>query len=452
MKLAQKYRPKKFSDVLGQDNVVEILRAVVKQGVFGSAYMLSGPRGVGKTTTGRIFAKAILCEGSIDGEPCGKCSSCLSFENETHYGYIELDAASSGGKENMVRLRDEAEYQSVTKYKIILLDECHDITGQGQDALLNQLEKCPKHLIYIFCTTEPDQMKPTVRDRCMHLPVFKVPSNLITNRLKFICEQEKLSYEEKALQVLVDGSGGHVRNAISSLEEIAYLGSINLANVNRVIRNFDNEIFEILANLGKDLKKVVDIYRRVSGYLSVLDFYNQILSMISDASKLLYGYENFPEERKVILNKLKDIHGFSLLEFLNYFISRDRYIDKMGVEGDLIIMHYKFCANNFVPPTVVQQKETVIKPQTVTPQKQNSAPSYADFQKMDLATKSRILREQRKTQNIEQTEAEIVPVNWPLPKEERKKIAGDEDILSPQEFSMNLLGGRSCGVRSMVDP
>lgn len=453
IKLAQKYRPSIFDDVIGQESTIEVLKAIVIQKKYNAAYIFSGPRGCGKTTLGRIFSKAILCDAPINGNPCCICESCVQFSKEQNYGYREMDAASCGGKEDMVKLRDDAKYLSVAKKKIILIDECQDISNQGQDALLKQIEQCPDHLIYLFCTTEPDQMKDTVLDRCMKFQILKVKTILIKQRLKKICEQEKIVYDEETLGEIAIKSDGHVRDAVSILEEIAYIGDISKINFNKISKNYDENIFNILSNLGIDLVKVIESYQEISSYLSAIDFYKSLLAMVGDASKLLCGYENFSEHRKNMLLNLKERHGYSLLEFLNYLITRDKYIDKIGLQSDLIFLHYKFSANNFVPHTA--QKELQSNPQTAQePLKKEtslSLLSHNELMKLPSNERSRILREQRKNKKQESEEPENVPGNWPLPKDDRLGEINTEDVLTSQEFSQNLVGGRG-NVRTLVDP
>jgi DNA polymerase III subunit gamma/tau len=442
--------------MIGQEPMIKVLKSAIRQNRLGSAYLFSGPSGVGKTTGGRIFAKAVLCDSPRDGNPCGTCESCLLFSKDQHFGFKELDAASVGGKEDMVKLRGEAAFISITKKKIILIDECHDISRQGQDALLEQTERCPDHLIYIFCTTDPDKMNRTLRNRCMEFQVSRVDVDLITSRLKYICDQEKFPYKEEALQAIATRSNGHVRNAIKLLEEATYLGEINLENFNSISRDYDEEIFTIVANLGTDLNKIMESYRSISSYLSSIEFYNLLLQMVNDATKLLCGFEEFSGRRKELLEKLKDIHGFILLEFLNYLISRDKFIDKIGIQSDLIILHYKFSSNSFVPRQVessfrTQNSSPVLMgpSQTVSSSKttlNTSAPSLSHSQllKMDKGDMCKILRDQRKNQKPEQKEeSETVSANWPLPKDGRSgENSLDDDVLTPQEFSNKLVGGR----------
>ena len=372
-----KYRPLLFDDMIGQGAVIKVLKAAVRKSSYSCAYLFSGPRGVGKTTAARIFANAILCSSPIDGNPCRECESCKLFAKEQHFSFRELDAASVGGKGDMVKLRDDAAYTSINDKKIILLDESHDISTAGQDALLKQIEQAPDHLIYMFCTTDPDKMADTLRDRCMEFQVHKIDVEPIQARIKYICEQEDFKYQEEALVFISEKSEGHVRNAINILEEVAYLEEISLENLNLIYRDFEEEIFTILVNLGTDLPQIIETYRSVSSYLSELQFYNTILSLVNDAVKSLSNYDRFPEKRKEFVLKLKEVHGYSLIEFLKYLITRDKFVDKIGIQSDLIILHHKFCANSFMPqqqPVPLTEVPVVPKPVPTQNKPAESAP------------------------------------------------------------------------------
>lgn len=457
IKLAKKYRPKTFKDVIGQEPVVRVLKASIIQNRYGSAYLFSGPYGDGKTTLSRIFAKAVLCDAPEDGEPCCACESCLLFEDESHFGYMELDAASYGGKDDMVSLRDDASSLSVSKKKIINIDESHDITKQGQDALLKQTEECPEHLIYEFCTTDPDKMRSTLRDRCMEFHITKVTPVQIAERLIVICDKEEMEYHEDAIQVIAERSGGHVRSAINLLEEVAYVGSITLENLNMVSRDFEEDIFIIISNLGIDVEKVINTYQSISSYLSSFEFYNMLLSMVTDATTYLYGYTNFSQKRLNFLIELKEVHGFSLVEFLNYLITRDKYVEKVGLQSDLIVLNYKFGASNFIP-RIQQTQKISNKTQTDVPSKNTttiSPLSYAELSKLSIKERNALLRQQKKrleNQKLgDKEKSEIVPHKWPLPKEDRPGNTFESENLSAEVFSKNLVGGRIGENRSVVD-
>lgn len=455
------YRPKIFDDVIGQEIAVTVLRSSVSKKRYSSSYLFSGPSGVGKTTIGRIFAKAVLCSSPVEGNPCCSCESCRLFEEEKNFNYAELDAASVGGKEDMVKLKDDAAFVSIGNKKIILLDEAHDISKQGQDALLKQVEQCPEHLIYIFCTTEPEKLKPTLRNRCTQFLFSRVSSDLILKRLKQVCELEKLTYEEGALKVIADRSNGHVRDSLKLLEEASYFGSVTVDIVTKISVDYAEQIFEILVNLGINLHRSLEVCSSITTYISVWDLYEQMILMVSDAVKVLYGYEDFLPKRKEYLTRLRDVHGFNLIEFMSYLMTREKFIDKIGLQSDIMLLHYKFCNGSFKPQIPEQKVPVAAAPMTVAMPTPEQAPSsnppstttltHAQLMAMPHAERQEVLRKQRSgiTHNSGlKKEEQKIAKEWSLPKEERQGSDSSDVIgpeLTPLEFSRLMVGGRVSG-------
>jgi len=461
MPLDIKFRPGIFDGVIGQDVIVFILKSIIEQKKPASCYMFSGPSGVGKTTVARVFSKAILCEAPVGGNPCCSCRSCLLFQEDKHFGFNEIDAASYGGKDDMIKLRNDAAFLSVESKKILLIDECQDISSQGQDSLLKQMEQCPPHLIYLFCTTEPEKMKETLRKRCIHFQFSKVDSSIISNRLKQVCVSEGLVYDETALDLIASRSKGHVRDSLKLLEESSYLGDITVDAVQKISVDYSELIFTILFNLGQDLHKALDACKKLSSLTSNWVFYSELLSMTNDAVRVFYGYDDFVPQRKSLLAQLRDRHGATLLEFLNYLVSRDKYVDKIGLFSDVILLHYKFCSDSFKPQINVQnitpnnisgniQPEQIQEPQKILEPKPSSKFTYAELSKLSIQERSKVLREQRSTTLVtEKEETPKIPNMWSLPKiEENQRGADsfDDEELSPLEFSKRLVGGRGGGV------
>lgn len=454
MGLDIKYRPRIFDDVIGQDVAVTILRSSISNNKCSSSYLFSGPSGTGKTTIARIFAKALLCSTPVNGNPCGTCESCKLFDEEKNYGYTELDAASVGGKEDMVKLKDDAAFISVERKKIILLDECHDISKQGQDALLKQVEQCPEHLVYIFCTTEPEKLKPTLRKRCTQFQFSRVSPSLIVNRLKYICETEKTSFEEGALQVIADRSNGHVRDALKLLEEVAYFGPITIETVAKVSIDYADKIFEILANLGSNLPRALELSKEVTTYISVWDLYEEMTAMVCDAVKFIYGYDNFQPRRKELMTRLRDVHGNTLIEFLSYLTTREKFIDKIGLQSDIILLHYKFCTNGF-KPQISEQKIAVEAPAVLPTPTSEQAPSpstntvvtHTYLMSLPPEDRQEMLRKLRgiSHNDVQEKEELTIAKEWPLPKSESPGLDSsnsEEKELSALEFSRLMVGGR----------
>ena len=457
MGLDTKLRPKIFDEVIGQDVAVTILKTSVIKKRYSSAYLFSGPSGTGKTTVARIFAKAILCADPINGNPCGNCESCELFGEDKNYGYTELDAASVGGKDDMVKLKDDAAFISVEKFKIICLDECHDISKQGQDALLKQVEQCPPHLIYLFCTTEADKIKPTLRKRCTQFQFSRVAPDLIFTRLKQVCSIEGIQFDDEALKIIADRSDGHVRDSLKLLEESTYFGPVSIESVSKISVDYNAKIFEVLANLGSNLPHALEVCKEISSFIPVWDFYEQMVSMVTDAVKIIYGYEDFLPKRKELLIKLRDVHGNNLIEFMDYLISREKFIDKIGLNSDIILLHYKFCTNGFKPQIPVPQQNTQeVKPEVPPPIKEQAKPSipqavrHAQLMTLPIAERARLLGQRNSQQNkMGKEDTQKVPFEWSLPKEQRQGFDSSASIhkeLSSLEFSRLLVGGRGGGI------
>lgn len=457
MGLDIKYRPKNFKDVIGQDVAVTILSSSVTLNKYSSSYLFSGPSGVGKTTIARIFAKAIMCANSINGNPCEICESCKQFDDEKNFDYLELDAASVGGKEEMVKLKDDAAFVPMGKKKIILLDECHDISKQGQDALLKQVEQCPPHLIYLFCTTEPEKLKPTLRKRCTQFQFNRVAPDLIYKRLKQVCDYEKIIYEDEALKGIAEKADGHVRDSLKLLEEATYFGSVTVQSIAKIMVDYTAMVADILGNLGTNLPKALELCKEITMYIPVWELYEQMVCLVTDAVKVIYGYEDFLPKRKEILIRLRDIHGCNLIEFMNYLISREKFIDRIGLTSDIILLHYKFCTSGF-KPQIPEQKIVLEQPivvQTPLPEKAPSviAPAVTHNMLMSLPLKDRLEKIIESRSNVKldgqnKEENQKLPNQWSLPKEEIRG-ADSSDVyqgeLTPLEFSRLLVGGRGGG-------
>ncbi len=224
--IARKWRPQKFGDVVGQTHVIRTLRNAIAGNRVGHAYLLVGPRGIGKTTIARIFAKAINCENPHDGEPCCECKSCKSLAEESNLDVIEIDAASRNSVEHMRALSEEAYHMPVSsKYKIYIIDEVHMLSKAAWNALLKTVEEPPAHVKFIFATTEAHLVLPTIVSRCQRFDLRPIAGNLILGRLKMIAESENVKIAPEALSAIARAAEGGMRDAQSSLEQmLAFFG------------------------------------------------------------------------------------------------------------------------------------------------------------------------------------------------------------------------------------
>lgn len=219
--LARKYRPQTFSEVLSQDFITSTLRNAIKIGRVSHAYLFTGPRGVGKTSTARIFAKALNCLNPRDFAPCGECENCLDITSGASLDVIEIDGASNRGVDEIRSLREAVKFVPVkSKYKIIIVDEVHMLTEQAFNALLKTLEEPPEFAVFIFATTDQHKIPPTILSRCQRYEFKKIVYDEMLSNLKNILDIENIEYESDALNFIIRNSDGCMRDALSILDQI----------------------------------------------------------------------------------------------------------------------------------------------------------------------------------------------------------------------------------------
>ncbi|MCY3967065.1 MAG: DNA polymerase III subunit gamma/tau [bacterium] len=225
--LYRRFRPGKFAELRGQETVVLALRNAVAQGRVGHAYLFSGPRGTGKTSTARILAKALNCTNPTgDGEPCGTCASCVSIANNTSYDLIELDAASNNKVDDVRDLISKVAMGSPGKAKVYVLDEVHMLTSGAENALLKTLEEPPEHVVFVLCTTEPHKVVPTIRSRTQHLEFNLIDGDVLADHARWIVETAGLEVSPEALDHAVHRGAGSARDTLSALEQIVAAGGV----------------------------------------------------------------------------------------------------------------------------------------------------------------------------------------------------------------------------------
>ena len=219
--IARKWRPQRFSDVVGQQHVVRTLRNAITQNRTGHAYLFVGPRGIGKTTLARIFAKALNCLAPVDGEPCCQCENCRAMAEERSLDVIEIDAASRNNAESMRELADDVLPSPVGgKYKVYIIDEVHMLSKVAWNVLLKTVEEPPEHVKFIFATTEVHQVLPTIISRCQRFDLQPIPTKLIAERLALIARTENVSVEPEAVAAIARAAEGGMRDAQSLLDQM----------------------------------------------------------------------------------------------------------------------------------------------------------------------------------------------------------------------------------------
>src|SRR5437667_283220 len=223
---ARKYRPQTFDDLVGQAHVSRTLKNAVAQNRLAHAYLFVGPRGVGKTSTARILAKSLNCVKGPTVTPCGVCDNCKEIAAGNSLDVIEIDGASNNSVEDVRQLRDNVRYAPAKgRYKIYLIDEVHMLSAAAFNALLKTLEEPPAHVKFIFATTEPQKVLPTILSRCQRFDLHRIPANLIAQHLQFIAGKEKINLPPAAAHAIARGAEGGLRDAESMLDQlVAFCG------------------------------------------------------------------------------------------------------------------------------------------------------------------------------------------------------------------------------------
>jgi DNA polymerase III subunit gamma/tau len=276
---ARKYRPQTFDDLVGQAHVTRTLKNAVEQNRLAHAYLFVGPRGIGKTSTARILAKALNCVNGPTITPCGVCDSCKEITAGNSLDVLEIDGASNNGVEQVRELRDNVRYApSKGHFKIYIIDEVHMLTSAAFNALLKTLEEPPPHVKFIFATTEPQKVLPTILSRCQRFDLHRIPANLIAQHLQFIAGKEKIALDPAAAHAIAKGADGGLRDAESMLDQLVAFCGDKIAEpdvlsvfgftseqtvaqfTEKILRGETPEALELLhseADSGKDMMKLL---------------------------------------------------------------------------------------------------------------------------------------------------------------------------------------------------
>ena len=267
--LYREFRPQTFDDVIGQDYIIQTLKNQVKTGHLSHAYLFCGPRGTGKTSTAKIFARAVNCTHSVDGNPCGMCAECVAL-SQPNTDIFEIDAASNNRVEEIRDLREKVAFPPlIGKYKVYIIDEVHMLTDSAFNALLKTLEEPPQHAIFILATTEIHKLPATILSRCMRFDFKLLPINILADHLKNVFDKRNIKYDEKSLHLIAKAGEGSVRDMLSIADSVAAYSNneISYAQTESVIGlSSKDNIKEILTCIAdKDINKLFIAIRRALG-------------------------------------------------------------------------------------------------------------------------------------------------------------------------------------------
>lgn len=338
--LYRKWRPKVFEDLIGQKAIVETLRNQIERGKFGHAYIFSGTRGTGKTSTAKIFARAINCPERKDYNPCNQCEICRSILDETLMDVIEMDAASNNGVDDIRELRENVKYPPArSKYKVYIIDEVHMLSTSAFNALLKTLEEPPNYAVFILATTEPHKIPATIQSRCQQFEFKRVGKDELMERMQMICTSQGMICDTEAIEKLINRADGAVRDALSLLDRCmtSAVGRLRPEDIDRILGLIGVEfMMDLIDHIGRrDRRRVLEAVHQLSESGAnlqafcrdlTLAFRDVMVTAAAPGHPEILKYSGLTSDRVAAQAKAFGINGsVKLLEALSWIESQIKY-------------------------------------------------------------------------------------------------------------------------------
>ncbi len=375
--LYRKYRPKTFELVYGQDAIVRTLKNVIKNKKLSHAYLFTGPRGTGKTSSAKLFAKAINCLNSKDGDACNECENCKSFNENSNPDIIEMDAASNNGVDEIREIKSKVNLvPSMSKYKVYIIDEVHMLSIGAFNALLKTLEEPPEYIIFILATTDPQKVPATIISRCQRFDFRSISADKMKLCLQNIINQENISIDDDALDEIINNSKGGMRDAIGMLDQASTFaeGKVSKKDIEELSGNIsDLEVNEIFTNIINKNYEV--IFDKIKQYSSLgKDFALICEKMINYIRKgILYkkniNQESINEADKKIYDSLSDSQLYIMIDFISESLNKVKanFQKELTFEVQIIQLMDKINSFSYIQNNV--SRETLLSEQSETDKK-----------------------------------------------------------------------------------
>ncbi|HPF82855.1 MAG TPA: DNA polymerase III subunit gamma/tau [Bacilli bacterium] len=373
--LYRKYRPSNFNEVVGQKNIVETLKNAIVNNKISHAYLFTGPRGTGKTSIAKILAKTVNCMDNVNAIPCDVCVSCTQINNKQATDIIEIDAASNNGVDEIRDIRNKVNLvPSTGKYKIYIIDEVHMLTTGAFNALLKTLEEPPNHIIFILATTEPHKIPATILSRCQRFDFKKLTIKQITERLKYISEQEKIDITDESLLEIANISDGGMRDSINLLDQVSSYKNkaINIEDIHDINGSISNqEKIDFIDNIyNKDiqsiLKKIDNYNENGKNLIKILENITITLKEIL-LLKIIPNYsrneiDNYKNKLELIKNLDKEFI-IDILDKSNKLLNDIKHVNDVKLAIELFMIKECSIDNNIIndESILIQKEEKIIK-------------------------------------------------------------------------------------------
>ncbi|TCS78139.1 DNA polymerase III subunit gamma/tau [Tepidibacillus fermentans] len=350
--LYRAWRPQRFIDVIGQQHIIQTLQNSLKEKRFAHAYLFSGPRGTGKTSTAKIFAKAVNCEHGPVEEPCNECKVCKGITEGTIFDVVEIDAASNRGVEEIRDLREKVKFApNQTRYKVYIIDEVHMLTTEAFNALLKTLEEPPEHVIFILATTEPHKIPLTIISRCQRFDFRRITIDDIVQRLAHIIQAEGFTYEQEALTLIAKHSEGGMRDSLSLLDQVlSFSGDhITVDDVLRVTGRVSYQVFSQIAkdlydgNTAKVLDEVTHLFEEGKDPEKIIEdllLYYRDLLLYRSAPQIeeIRDKSNLDQQFPIVADYYSEEQIYEMIEIFNKYLNEMKWTNQPRILLELAIV------------------------------------------------------------------------------------------------------------------
>lgn len=433
---ATEYRPQSFSSLVGQDFVSTAIKNSLNSQKIANAFLLSGPRGVGKTTTARLIAKGLNCIHGPTGDPCNECPQCISIKEGNNTDVIEIDGASNTSINNIKTIQEEIQYlPAAAKYKIYIIDEVHMLSKSAFNALLKTIEEPPEHVVFIFATTELNEVPATIKSRCQQFNLRLIPSSIIEDNIKKILNDKNISFDDEGVKWIAKEGKGSLRDAYTLLDQIiSFCGNeITLSKIQSKLGLASKEqISQLISCILNE--KIIDIHLKLEALLNsgckieqilsdIISFFRDILLIKSQASSddIKNNSSYYSPE---ILEKLSIYDVENILDLSFNFYEKLKYSINQGMELEFFLIK-------------LSRYKDFIRPETLLKQIKNLQTSF--IEKKKVAPRIEIFKQDANKNNINQEKTEI---NKQISVENEKTANTQsikEDIITNQKNESNHL-------------
>lgn len=435
--LYRKYRPEKFEDLLGQDNITRALRNQIKKNEISHAYVFSGTRGTGKTSAAKIFSKAVNCLNPIDGEPCNECENCKAISSDRSLDVVEMDAASNNGVDDIRDIKEKVVYPPQNlKYKVYIIDEVHMLSKGAFNALLKVLEEPPSHLIFILATTEIEKIPATILSRTQKYNFIRISKEKIVENLEKICKNENRSCDKKVFELIANNSDGSMRDSLSILDQLLSIDQDHISyDIAIDVLGISSEklIYDLIKTLiDKDLRAAIDqldlVYKDGKDILILVDELIKrlrdilVIKLIEDPKELLYttDVDSYRKLAEIVDNTTL----LEIIDILNKMLADMKYAQDKRTILEMNIIKIVELNSNSLEGRIKRLEDYIADP------KNNNLKNLGQIENKEVKETKDLKENKKQVENINTIDEKTI-------KPEKEEKIEKEDKLEKKEEEKN---------------